>query len=251
MEPTFLNHEFTAGVIIPSEFAKTYLDKSPCTLKLLTDNIEKTWEVSFTGGGSRHAKLSTGWEVFASDNKLKVGDICMFELIACQELKVCIIRASSSDPRKIIKPSKVPAKACASTQPEDIDSWPKQPRPPTRDPRDAAVMAAEAYTSAFAGNPSFSIAITSGYMKYNILNIPLRWVETYMRGSDKRNITLKGGKKSLNTKLIIYRHITGSHCKLTGGISKFFHDNAIIQGDVCVFELVNNVPNTLKVLVFR
>lgn len=50
---------------------------------------ERTWNVKHCG---RH--ISTGWKNFAFDNNLKVGDVCLFEMIKSNSyaFKVLIFR---------------------------------------------------------------------------------------------------------------------------------------------------------------
>lgn len=43
-------------------------------LRVLGD--DRTWIVKYC-----QRRISSGWKIFASDNNLKVGDVCLFEMI--------------------------------------------------------------------------------------------------------------------------------------------------------------------------
>lgn len=43
-------------------------------LRVLGD--DRTWIVKYC-----QSRISSGWKIFASDNNLKVGDVCLFEMI--------------------------------------------------------------------------------------------------------------------------------------------------------------------------
>ncbi|XP_074318179.1 B3 domain-containing protein LOC_Os12g40080-like [Silene latifolia] len=84
-------------VRIPSKIAREYFTNTggmSCTLQNATGD---TWPVRCNGSSPKLMKISCGWKEFASDNKLRVNDICVFELIDADEclFKVEIIRHSS------------------------------------------------------------------------------------------------------------------------------------------------------------
>ncbi|KAF9626356.1 hypothetical protein IFM89_032772 [Coptis chinensis] len=43
----------------------------------------KIWKMNYLGEGSSHKRFDSGWKNFVVDNKLKVGDGCVFELTEC------------------------------------------------------------------------------------------------------------------------------------------------------------------------
>jgi hypothetical protein len=47
----------------------------------------------------RDTRLKTGWKLFAQDNNLKMGDICLFELLSKPKrtMEVYIIRANEDN----------------------------------------------------------------------------------------------------------------------------------------------------------
>ncbi|XP_074318158.1 B3 domain-containing protein Os06g0112300-like [Silene latifolia] len=82
-------------VNVPAKFAVEYLMKTrgSCILQNATGD---TWPIRLERS-TGHVRLSGGWRKYALDNKLRVGDICVFELInvATCLFNVEIIRCSS------------------------------------------------------------------------------------------------------------------------------------------------------------
>ncbi|XP_074318162.1 B3 domain-containing transcription factor VRN1-like [Silene latifolia] len=82
-------------VNVPAKFAVEYLMKTrgSCTLQNATGD---TWPIRFERN-TGYVRLSGGWRKYALDNKLRAGDICVFELInvAKRLFNVEIIRFSS------------------------------------------------------------------------------------------------------------------------------------------------------------
>ncbi|KAJ1266102.1 hypothetical protein BS78_08G125600 [Paspalum vaginatum] len=68
-------------MMLSSKYAKEYLQRGYKTVRLLHPNNSHTWEVEILLTGKRRYRLGKGWRQFFKDNKLKVGDICLFELM--------------------------------------------------------------------------------------------------------------------------------------------------------------------------
>uniref|UniRef100_A0A5B7BYH2 TF-B3 domain-containing protein n=1 Tax=Davidia involucrata TaxID=16924 RepID=A0A5B7BYH2_DAVIN len=49
---------------------------------------DKNWEIAYIGDRGCHKRLDTNWKTFASDNDLKVGDACVFELMECSSTNI-------------------------------------------------------------------------------------------------------------------------------------------------------------------
>ncbi|KAL6902323.1 hypothetical protein ACP4OV_005199 [Aristida adscensionis] len=83
-------------VNIPAEYADTYLPFEGG--KLVLQHGGKSWEVRCLVVQSRKRRfkrLTKGWRGFAGDNNLKLGDICLFELLTSKKytMNVHFIRA--------------------------------------------------------------------------------------------------------------------------------------------------------------
>lgn len=73
---------------VPTIFARNHLPQRNTKI-ILRNSEDKSWEMNYINNGRNH-KFSGGWRDFARDNKLKVGDICIFELVAKNEMRVHI-----------------------------------------------------------------------------------------------------------------------------------------------------------------
>ncbi|XP_074318160.1 B3 domain-containing transcription factor VRN1-like [Silene latifolia] len=78
MRPCYVMYNFRLNV--PLTFAAKYLRKirGSCTLENATGD---TWPVRCEGNTPKYMNIVGGWKKYALDNKLRVGDICVFELI--------------------------------------------------------------------------------------------------------------------------------------------------------------------------
>lgn len=81
-------------VSIPIAFAVKFLPRVSWEVLLQLPDKEKSWSVKclvqMNGVG-----FSTGWKEFAQDNKLKLGDICLFEPLEIKECKTMIVHISA------------------------------------------------------------------------------------------------------------------------------------------------------------
>lgn len=76
---------------VPTKFARTHFDKSTKSAKLVVKDV--AWPVGCifrrdSHGCQLHEFSSRGWKQFRADNDLKVGDVCVFELIPETEFKL-------------------------------------------------------------------------------------------------------------------------------------------------------------------
>ncbi|CAN6230654.1 unnamed protein product [Urochloa humidicola] len=79
----------SCSMIFCSEYAKKYLQGGHDTISLLHPKKINTWEAEIEIVNNR-PKLGRGWRQFANDNKLKLGDICLFELMENKELTTTV-----------------------------------------------------------------------------------------------------------------------------------------------------------------
>ncbi|XP_059310676.1 uncharacterized protein LOC132062041 [Lycium ferocissimum] len=87
---------------VPSTFARKYFLENSGDLVLHVPG-RGTWSVKCTLG-SFNAKIHSGWREFAADNELKIGDVCIFEVIKGTPLliDVTIFPAAGSTPMQKI-----------------------------------------------------------------------------------------------------------------------------------------------------
>ncbi|KAI5397110.1 hypothetical protein KIW84_063077, partial [Lathyrus oleraceus] len=103
MKSSYLYSHF---LYVPQNFTKNYMKKENNDILLqLMDG--RTWDAKFYFG-----KIKGGWKKFAADNKLKKGDVCVFELTKNKEitLKVLIFRLENEShptlPQELIQREK-------------------------------------------------------------------------------------------------------------------------------------------------
>ncbi|WCJ19561.1 B3 domain-containing protein Os11g0197600 [Euphorbia peplus] len=89
----YRNRDLFGMVSLPVGFVREYMD---CESEMVTLKIEGgkiCWETKLYVSQKYHyARLGIGWSAFGKDNSLKDKDVCVFELIARNELKVHIFR---------------------------------------------------------------------------------------------------------------------------------------------------------------
>ncbi|XP_058769044.1 B3 domain-containing transcription factor VRN1-like [Vicia villosa] len=77
MKSSYLHTHF---LYVPTCFTKSYMKKQKNDILLqLMDG--STWDAKYYFG-----RIQAGWKKFSADNKLKKGDVCVFELINCKTL---------------------------------------------------------------------------------------------------------------------------------------------------------------------
>ncbi|XP_074348119.1 B3 domain-containing protein REM5-like [Apium graveolens] len=87
------------GVYMPVDrvFAKKFLIDSTREVKIEVSG--KTWSVGLALAGGFSCRLSRGWASLATENTLKAGDVCVFQLIDTEDftLKLSIFSSTRSD----------------------------------------------------------------------------------------------------------------------------------------------------------
>lgn len=82
---------------MPAKFVENHLHGCTEFINLQASGLKK-WRVrcSYREPPSQTKKITTGWNAFSKDNDLKVGDVCVFELIKSKGvvLKASIFRES-------------------------------------------------------------------------------------------------------------------------------------------------------------
>lgn len=72
---------------------QTYMPKNTGEVQLVCASNGKTWTTRYfickaKGKSSLQVRMHHGWDTFAKENQLKVGDVCVFELIKGAEGEV-------------------------------------------------------------------------------------------------------------------------------------------------------------------
>ncbi|KAL0365450.1 UNVERIFIED_CONTAM: B3 domain-containing protein [Sesamum angustifolium] len=78
-------------LIIPKAFSRIHL--RPSRQILILQNSEGiSWRASILVTSSKHLSVTGGWKAFSDDNSIKKGDICIFELVEQNTMRVHIFR---------------------------------------------------------------------------------------------------------------------------------------------------------------
>jgi hypothetical protein len=83
---------------IPTWFSKEYLNGKKGMATIVIGEEDKTWDVKFKfNADSNRTMISAGWGPIVEEYDLKVGDICVFEMIDSTNIsfKVHIVRANA------------------------------------------------------------------------------------------------------------------------------------------------------------
>jgi hypothetical protein len=76
---------------VPASFAKEHLPPQGTTKIVLRNSEGKCWGVNYVNNGKSKV-LSKGLKEFVRENKLKIDDICIFELVAKKKIRVHFFR---------------------------------------------------------------------------------------------------------------------------------------------------------------
>ncbi|KAK4733431.1 hypothetical protein R3W88_007692 [Solanum pinnatisectum] len=215
MHPSYVSHSFSLS--IPKKFAKRYFLNHRKVVLSVTG--KGSWSVKCTIG-TKNAKIS--WKALVLDNKLKTGDVCVFEVIEGtmpMSIHVIIFPAVfNTSMHEIV------GEAAA----EDVSD--------SEDPCSQYISAAYQRAKAFTYENLFFIRVMqSSYVSGNSLTIP--WVIGWEFFSAKRSdlVLQVPSKRSWALKC----NRAKEYAKLTSGWKEFVLDNNIKAGDACVFEQVN------------
>ncbi|GMN24726.1 hypothetical protein TIFTF001_000682 [Ficus carica] len=80
MQPSYV---LSSRLKIPTQFARQYLKAKACAVELKIG--ERNWRVNYSSGASTTRswltpRFNNGWRNFSEDNKLDIGDVCVFVL---------------------------------------------------------------------------------------------------------------------------------------------------------------------------
>eukprot|EP00257_Ricinus_communis_P028011 XP_025015425.1 B3 domain-containing transcription factor VRN1 [Ricinus communis] len=236
MHPSHV-HPVHARATIPASFAREYLDKNHGNATLNGFN-GRTWSIEYNirmhPARSPCAEIIHGWKKFAEDNHLKVGDVCLFEIINNSKrtkttaivFKVAIFQGNN---KKLTQGKRV--------RREHVEK-------PSYSALSGEVEAAEKFTSL---HPFFKLVLTSSCVKGGGLNVPKNFIMDMKPRTYETNFQVKN--RWWPVRLNIYlRHSRG---KFSAGWILFARENSLQAGDVCIFELIDRETMLIKVSIFR
>ncbi|XP_034891263.1 B3 domain-containing transcription factor VRN1 isoform X3 [Populus alba] len=279
MSPSYVHTGYKLSV--PSSFARKYFTKNKGNVSLcVTDG--RTWPVKYHNRTKYGVIFCHGWRAFAKDNKLAVGDFCVFELINVTEmsLKVLFFRlkdvesllssadmggANQVEPNKslVAKPqSEWNSRDGAGISDPDDEHKPgefehsesrfevepdKFGKPELKISSSVLVTRGSETESKFIStHPFFKVVLRSYFLNRCFVSVPMSFVERYFKHKSQ-TLMLQVADRSWPVKLII--RWTQRQAILSAGWARFARENSLQVGDVCAFEIIKN--GMLKVLISR
>ncbi|KAK8606806.1 hypothetical protein V6N13_052563 [Hibiscus sabdariffa] len=275
MRPSSVHYRYRLH--IPSDFARKFLTEHNGNLTI-SNSTGKTWPMKYycnPENKNPDAQFHSGWRTFVEDNRLDVGDICVFELIKHPEILMKVeIHPVVKNASKACRPQAhktvgrgVRTRSLASETKPDCQQGqskcsgkhdnggesgalgcPKpdimgKMEPPTTTEKQACVQA-----SAFrSGNPSFNVVMRPSYVLTDVsLNIPYQFAKRYFKKSGEITLRVSDGR----TWIMNYKRNVTKAKFLRNNWRAFVLDNNLKVGDTCVFELLNENENLLAVTIF-
>ncbi|GMN29831.1 hypothetical protein TIFTF001_002576 [Ficus carica] len=243
------------NMCLPRKFANEFLKrKSQDAVLKLKDG--GTWPVKFSGcrrdeicRSARFGKI--GWEKFARDNNLKVGDTCIFELINGNKMsfKVSILKADLDSHHSHAgegRANRFKLKRNVKANTNSGYCKGKHQKEPKTEIGESGESGATKPTRRFSSKyPFFEKTVISSYL--DTQRVPRDFGRSYFQPKTQ-TAKLQMGKKSWSVKV---RYGTDNAHVLSGGWSSFARENSLHPGDVCVFELIKVNDIVLKVTIFK
>ncbi|XP_026428234.1 B3 domain-containing transcription factor VRN1-like [Papaver somniferum] len=211
---------------VPAVFAASHLRNITETMITPMVSDGRTWNVRYVSRSPTDKRLSHGWCKFVADNDLKEGNVCVFELIDRKKIEmiVHIFRQHKPFSRKL------PPKSSNYTAEFQ-----------------ATLEEAEKFTSE---NPFFKVVIQDAHIKAGTVRVPADFATSHLTNITRMVITLRVSDE--RTWDVGYVSQTPMERRISQGWREFVADNDLKEGDVCVFELVDNRENfEMNVHIFR
>ncbi|KAG5012650.1 hypothetical protein JHK82_024796 [Glycine max] len=245
MKPSFINGYYLE---IPPQFAERYLKKTHAIVILeILDG--RTWSVICSA-----TRLTEGWQKFASENNLNVGDVCVFELI--QKIQGLCFKVS------IYQGAEEPI--CPISQGGTSSQRSSQVKSRSKlkilTIRYIALKRASKFTSE---NPFFMVTLTTKLKSiitrdvvsdediYDLMqHVPMDFVRKHLVNVKQKLMMIHFRKKLWPVRFVVRESSTVSG-NLSTGWAWFVRENELQRGDVCIFELFNREDATFDAHVFR
>ncbi|AET05311.1 transcriptional factor B3 family protein [Medicago truncatula] len=238
---------------IPVDFEQKYMKEKQSVIVLQVLDNGRTWNVKHWG---RH--VSTGWKKFAFDNNLKVGDVCLFEMIKSNAyaFKVLIFRLGEehSLPPQVhgdgvnwVETARIPGVECKTMSYKGKKATQNSLHASSCSFKSSEVKKESDQFASTLKNPHFTIKVISSHADVYKPRIHNSFSEKYL--CHKKIVTLQFNKNLWHVRLASCPSEPST--KLSTGWSKFVEENKLEAGDVCVFELVNKEDLVFDAHIFR
>ncbi|GJW68449.1 DNA-binding pseudobarrel domain-containing protein [Tanacetum coccineum] len=221
-------------------------------------NSKGKWEVGIRNWGRGRARMPNlveRWSEFIKDNKVKVGDTCVFSQVKDNLFHVHLIKKKKGSPISI-KPRKTVKEINQSLSRDDhvvapftfqeikgkilfeTDIFSQEEQ--KKWSRNTAVEAAKSFKSDY---PHYKVTIKDSYNRSKKLHVPMWFFRRYLSSNEecvKCVLKVANGKKWGPIKCRGYNKY--GYGRMYGDkLKKFCDENHLVVGDACVFELINKV----------
>ncbi|XP_038702044.1 uncharacterized protein LOC119998720 isoform X3 [Tripterygium wilfordii] len=217
MELSYVSTRFELA--IPAEFGKMYMKKKRSDVYLCVSDW-RIWPAKYSNHEFQsNPKIYDGWKKFVCDHCLRVGDVCVFELIEIDKIKLKVhIYQVDEDPN-------IHRLQGEKTSNKDIK----------------ASQGAGTFKSQ---NLCCRVFMHPSYIRRGGLRMPADFAKDYLPES-RSDVTLctpdgRSWSVEYNNRLLLPK-----------GWLKFVHDNNLEVGDVCLFELIQSFEIKLNVFIIK
>ncbi|CAK8571318.1 unnamed protein product [Lathyrus sativus] len=245
MKSSYLHSYF---LYVPTKFAINYLKNEQSDILLqLADG--RTWDAKYCFG-----KIKVGWKKFVGDNRLKMGDVCVFEITKSKTptFKVLIFRLEEPHfPSPQESDQRDKDMSGVESQTIILDKGEKAAqrillKTKTRLSMNEVQNKDDKFNSKY---PFFKVNITLNQRGNSRLIVPMSFVKKHLDNKKEQTVMLKFEKKLWPIKLLCYSNMkSGQFCR---DWNQFQKENNLKDGDVCVFELIKNNHALFQVHIFR
>ncbi|KAJ6427819.1 hypothetical protein OIU84_023259 [Salix udensis] len=234
--------------------------------------VHTSYRLCVPSSFARKVVFCHGWMAFAKDNKLAVGDFCIFELINITEMsfKVVFFRpedvesllSSDSGGANQVEPSEsLVAKpqsdwkskdGAGISNPDDEHKPGKFEHSESRfEVKPVLLLCCLLEVPKLRANssqtrPFFEVVIRSSYLARSFVCVPMSFVERYFKHINQF-VMLQVADRSWSVKLIT--RSSQRVAVLSAGWARFARENSLKVGNVCAFEMIKN--GVLKVIISR
>ncbi|PON54057.1 B3 DNA binding domain containing protein [Parasponia andersonii] len=248
---------------LPLNFVSKYVKTEGYVLLSVPNGRSWNVELKITLGRNSEAKLFTGWSEFASDNNLKVGDVCIFKLLdrPAVSFEVFITRFPEYDCQLWSQGGCATRPSGGSLndeigEPSSLDSFPAKqasgcmftPWKTMTHAEKSRVLDSIPFESE---RPFCKVVMHQTYVGFNCrqLRLPLNFVTTYVKTEGYVVLSVPNGR-SWNVELKITRG-RNSEAKLFTGWPEFASGNYLKVSDVCIFKLLDRPAVSFEVFIAR
>ncbi|XP_048134461.1 B3 domain-containing transcription factor VRN1-like [Rhodamnia argentea] len=223
IRPSYIGH---GTLNVPRGFIRQHIRKMK-ELATLTHS-DRTWPVKLRSYPNA-AAFSSGWMAFVRGTRLRVGNVCVFELIDRDDIVFRVYVISSADRNKWSR--------CRMNHSEPVFRGPTLPRP---------LRTTELASEFDFEHPFFKMVIRRSH--FRTLRVPGKFVWQHIE-ENKKTATLTYSDRSWAVNLSRYKR--DARLLFSAGWPAFAREAHLRVGNACVFELIDRDDVMFKVSILN